>query len=229
MKIKRFLAAAAASVVAVSAMAVVASAEAIYTQTASKGGVSENFVFDFTGFTEDQIKTVTKVEAKVSADCNYFKGVIGYNNASTAKWTATKEIEVGNASGSDPASGSFVCELTAGDLAAKDKDGNYGPYMEVQFWWVNGLEYEGTTITKDGTVSIESVKLYDAAGNEVVAGGNTTKPDDTSKPSESDNSGSGDNSGSSGDNVNTGVEGVAAVVGVAALAGAALVVARKRK
>lgn len=210
MKIKRLLAAAAASVVAVSAMAVVASADALSTKT----GNAESAVLydvDLSDLTEDQVKSITKIEAKISTTGDMVNGCIGYNKAGTG-WTSVN-TETKNASA--PASGTWTAEVTAGDLAAVGEDGKLAPFVQIQFWWVNPVSEGGA----DGTASLETVTLSDASGNVVKTFG-------AAAPSTSDTT---SDSQGSGDNVNTGVEGVAAVVGVAALAGAALVVARKRK
>lgn len=218
MKIKRFLAAAAVSVVAVSAMAVVASAEALATKTGNAESAVKYDV-DLSDLTEDQVKSITKIEAKVSTTGDMCNGCIGYNKVGDG-WTSVNTETKADAA---PASSTWTAEVAAGDLAAVGDDGKISPFIQIQFWWVNPVSEGGA----DGTASLETVTLSDASGNVVKTIGEAapaapSTPDD-SKPSE------GDNSGSSGDNVNTGVEGVAAVVGVAALAGAALVVARKRK
>lgn len=218
MKIKRLLAAAAASVVAVSAMAIVASADALATKT----GNAESAVLydvDLSDLTDDQVKSVTKIEAKVSTTGDMCNGCIGYNKLEKG-WTAVNCETKGTAA---PASSTWTVEIAAGDLAALNDEGKVAPFVQIQFWWVNPVSEGGA----DGTASLESVTLSDASGKVVKTfGAAAAAPSTSSTPSNS-----GDNSGSqsSGDNVNTGVEGVAAVVGVAALAGAALVVARKRK
>ena len=80
MNIKKILAAATASVLTVSAMAVVASADVLLTQEAQGGGKIQNYVIDFSSLTEDQLKSITKLEAKVSSNGNRFEGIIGRNS-----------------------------------------------------------------------------------------------------------------------------------------------------
>ena len=234
MNMKKIVAAAVASVMAVSSMAIAASA-AVFTATASNGVVSDKYLVEFDGFTEDQIKSITKIEAEVSSDTNYFKGIIGFNNATTGNWDQGDEIEIGDgASDEFNISGKFVREFEAGTIAAVGEDGSVAPYVEIQFWWVNGVEYEGTKITKDGTVNIDSVKFYNAAGEEVVAGGAAdpapeTSADETEAPADTSAEGSNPSGGDGKDPANTGIEGVAVVAGLAVLATGAIVVAKKRK
>lgn len=240
MNIKKILAAVTASVLSVTATAVVASAAMVLEPTTAKGGGGIlPTKIDFSSLTEDQVKSVTKIEAIVSSDTNFFKGIIGYNSVAKADWDSGSEVAIGDGNSETYGiEGKFVREFEAGDLAALDDDGNVAPYAEVQFWWVNGIEYDGSNISKDGTVCIKAVKVYagdeviltlgdpDAVGPEANAAaeepgdGNdasdstpdTTTPDDTSKP-----------------NTETGVAGVATVVGVAVVAAGAMVVSKKRK
>lgn len=241
MNMKKILAAATASVLTVGVMSVVASADMLMQETANKGSYSGKYAIDFSGLTEDQIKSIDKIEAYFGADTNYFKGIIGYNSLKKATdagdikkgWDGGSEIEVGDANGEMGAVGKFVREIPAGDLAAVDEEGKVAPFAEVQLWWVNGTEYEGTNITKDGTVALKAVKLY--AGDKVVATFGDEKQEGPEKNAAGDKTddntqtpGSSDKDDTK-DPVPTGVGGVAAVLGVAVVAAGAMIVAKKRK
>lgn len=165
MKMRKILAALSASVVAVSALSIVASADVVKTEKAS-GGKIDNTVIDFSGLTEDQLKSATKLEAVVSGNGNYFKGVIGMNNAIEAKWVSSDENEVGDAEGANGISGTFTIEFEAGALAAVDDDGNIAPYAEVQFWWIQpAYDADGNEFDQQ-TVCVKAIKAY--AGDEVI-------------------------------------------------------------
>lgn len=246
MNMKKIFAAVTASVLTIGAMSVVASADMLMQETAKSGAYSGKYDIDFSGLTEDQIKSIDKIEAYFGADTNYYKGIIGYNSLKAATdagdikkgWDGGDEIEIGDGEGEMGAVGKFVREIPAGDLAAVDEDGNIAPFAQVQLWWVNGVEYDGTTITKDGTVALKAVKLY--AGDTVVAtfgdenaegpekdapaGGEESPAESTPEESTSTSTDS-----EAKDPVPTGVGGVAAVFGVVAVAAGALVVAKKRK
>lgn len=221
MKIKRLLAAAAASVVAVSAMAIVASAVDvdIKVESPAEGGKPETNAYKFA----DQLAKVTdgskvaKIEVDMQCSSGYFNGFMGANDKD-GTWYDSSQITTEVAD-----KVTWTWETTKG--ISPDS-------FKVEFWWVNPVygavpdgSPEGTKapIEGPGVITISAIRVLDADGNDLCA---AAAPSTSSTPSNS-----GDNSGSqsSGDNVNTGVEGVAAVVGVAALAGAALVVARKRK
>lgn len=197
MKMKKIFAAAAASVVAASAMSIVASAAGLMSKTGNSSG-AESYKLDFTGLTDDQIKSIVKIEADFSLDSDFANGCIGYNSVAADDW-AKKDQDA-------TASGKWEITFDAGDLAATGDDGSIAPYGEVQFWWVNNIP----DTEDEGTITLNSVKYYDASGNEVKAG--SSSGSDTTK-----------------DPVDTGVEGIAAVFGVAVVAAGAMVVAKKRK
>lgn len=255
MNIKKILAAATASVLTVSAMAVVASADVLAEKTANAGSANLKYVIDFSDLTEDQIKSITKIEAKIGSDTNFLNGCIGYNSVADEDWSQGSTIQIGDGESTEfGIDDSFVREVEAGDLAALDEDGNLAPYAEVQVWWVNGLEYdENDDISKDGTVAVKYVKLYAGdtvvklLGDENAVGPEANAPtaDDPANSTPEDDSTPEDSTpeestpvestpaGSTGDDnktpVETGVKGIAAVLGVGIVAAGAMVVAKKRK
>lgn len=166
MKMRKILAALSASVVAVSALSIVASADVLDTQKASSGGGITPLDIDLSSLTEDQVKSATKIEAVVSSDTNYFKGIIGMNNAIEEGWVNGGENEVGDSEGEYGVSGTFKIEFEAGALAAVDDDGNIAPFAQVQFWWVQGIYNDDGDIVQDGAVCTKAVKVY--AGDEVI-------------------------------------------------------------
>ena len=222
MKMKKVLAATAASMFALSAMSVVAFAETDGVASVTKvtmydadGNVvatngdgstalmskegnassAEIYEIDFSGLTEEQVGSITKIVADVTLTSDYVNGCIGGNVGGA--WSGGDQLELSG-------SGSFTRTFTAGDLVAKDDDGNLAPVVQVQFWWVNPVpEEEPDDTSSDETPSDET------PSNETPS---DTTPDDTSKP-----------------NTDTGVAGVATVLGVAVLAAGAMVVAKKRK
>ena len=221
MKMKKLIAGVVASAMAVSAMAVAASA-ALLTKT---GNSESAALYDvsFEGLTEDQINSITKIEAKVSVTSNMCNGCIGYNDAANG-WTSANQ-ELNEEAG--PVDGTWVLEVAAGSFAAKDDEGNVAPFAQVQFWWVNPIYDEDGNETGDGVATLESVTLYDGNGNVVTAGGGDSAPA-TEAPS-NDAAGDVNQPVADKNNADTGVEGVAVVAGLAIIAAGAVVVAKKRK
>ena len=232
MKMRKILAALSASVVAVSALSIVASADDLMTKTGNEESATK-YALDFSGLTEDQVKSIVKIEAKVSVTSNMVNGCIGFNSVAEEGWFAENQETKEDAGPVDDSTWSVT--VAAGDLAAVDEDGNLAPSGEVQFWWVNPLYDDEGEETGDGTATLKSVTFYDAAGNAVVAGAAAdpaTSDPATSDPATSDPA-TGDESGANNEqgkpNTSTGIEGVAAVLGVAVVAAGAMVVAKKRK
>ncbi|MBD5081417.1 MAG: hypothetical protein HDT44_06590 [Ruminococcaceae bacterium] len=229
MNMKKIVAAAVASVMAVSSMAIAASAEALMTKEGNEESAVK-YEIDFSGLTDDQIKSIVKIEADVSVDTNSVSGCIGYNKLE-AGWTF-ENMETSDDEG--PVSGTWTLEIAAGDLAAIGEDGSVSPYAEVQFWWVNPHYDEDGKEGDSGVATLEAVRLLDASGNEVVAGGAAdpapeTSADETEAPADTSAEGSNPSGGDGKDPANTGIEGVAVVAGLAVLATGAIVVAKKRK
>ena len=223
MKMKKIIAGMIASALAVSAMAAVASAEDLMTKTGNTES-SANYDVSFEGLTDEQIQSITKIEAEVSVTTTMVNGCIGYNKAGEG-WTSVNqdlEEEAG------PIDGKWTLEVAAGDFAALDEDGNIAPFAQIQFWWVQPNYDEDGNEGDPGVATLKSVTLYDASGNVVTAGG----ADATPAPDNSgDNNVSGDTTQTTDDknSPDTGVEGVAVVAGIAIVAAGAVVVAKKRK
>ena len=216
MNMKKIMAGIVASALAVSTMAVAANA-ALATKTGNDEGAVICSV-NFEGLTEEQINSITKIEAKVTATSDFMNGCIGYN-AAGAGWTAVNQDLGGNDTA--PCSGTWVAEFEAGALAATDDDGALAPFSEIQLWWVNPVYDEDGNEVEAGVGTVESITFYDASGNVVApaaAGGNPPAPGETAGPGADPNKGTPD----------TGVEGVAVVAGLAIIAAGAVVVAKKR-
>ncbi|HBH94423.1 MAG TPA: hypothetical protein DDX91_01630, partial [Ruminococcaceae bacterium] len=164
MNMKKIVASALASVMAVSTMAIAASAEALLTRVGQEG--DGKYVVDLSDLTEDQVKSIAKVEADLSVDTTLVNGVIGYNSASKGAWDGeTGKYEFSDDNGG--AKGTAVLEIADGDLAAKDADGALAPYMEVQIWWVQPQYDEEGNESGSGTASLSYVGLFDKDGNVV--------------------------------------------------------------
>lgn len=209
MSIKRILAAAAASVVAVSATSVIASAKL------ANPNSGENYLFDLMaeGYTVTDVYGVTFTISGDFAETGVGGG-IGFNSASTGwdqhEWgnaDAAKEITITE-------DNKITLLGTAPAFAESDTTGD-NPYAQIflQQWWGNDATVEKVEILgKDGAVLTASATPESKPEE--------SKPEE-SKPEESKTE--------TKPNVDTGVEGVAAVVGVAVVAAGALVVAKKRK
>lgn len=235
MNMKKIAAAVVASVMAVSTMAIAASAEALATKTGNDES-SVNYEISFEGLTEEQVKSIVKVEADFSVTSNMVNGTIGFNKAGT--WdgnTGKYEINQDTA----PAKGTAVLEVAEGDFVSKDNDGNLAPHAEIQIWWVNPQYDDEGNEGDPGVAEITYVGLFDKDGNAVKefgSRGNAVTPAPTE--SESSEPVSDTTTGAAGDtnkptddknNAETGIEGVAIVAGLAVLAGGAVIVAKKRK
>lgn len=211
MNMKRILAAAAASVVAVSAMTATVSADQFVN---SNNGV--NYIVDLLvdGYNALEVYGVTFTISGDFADSG-IGGGIGFNSDSTG-WA---QHEWGNADAGKEITitedNKITLLMDAPVFAESDTTGD-NPYAQVWIskWWGNDATVEGVEIL--------------GAGGTVLSAGSAAPADSTPAESESKT----DESKTETDtkpNVDTGVEGVAAVVGVAAVAAGALVVAKKRK
>ena len=230
MSIKRILAAASASVVAVSAMAVVASAvdiadyftgnnEGCTLYIATDDG-SANLVAD----TDLDITTIYGARAHVTFDAAdvadeavWLGGGIG-TNSPTNSW---RQVEWGR----------------SGKEITPDFENNTITWLDTEPLFTTEDAYAHIWLQDWGTkkASYDSIELLDKDGNVISVGGDAA-PAEESKPEEStpeeskpEESKADENTGAAANNVDPGVEGVAAVIGVAAVAAGALVVAKKRK
>lgn len=243
MSIKRILAAAAASVVAVSAMSVAAFAADAVTfvdktgkaTMADSGGKGENTRVMWNtvdllpeGVTIDQVYGFT---VTFSGEYDTEAGMGGSFIFSTKgkNWNGVEwgNADAGKAISFDDAAKTLTRLETEPFFTETDISGAEGEYAQVVIdaWWGSG------------ELTIESVTALDKDGKALAAGApadGESKPEESeSKPEESESkpeeSKSEESTSAPANNVETGVEGVAAVVGVAAVAAGALVVAKKRK
>ncbi len=204
MKMKKILAAAAASVVAVSAMAVVASAAI----TNPNDGTTK-YIFDAAADLGDKVGDCYGVTVSITAAAaDLPEGIGGGICANNDPFTWT---EFGN-DGSGKAIITDGKTITLkGDSALFQSD---APQIIIEGWW-------GSDFSVDGIVYL------DKDGNDLKSAAPAESTPEESKPEESKTEES--TSAPATNNVETGVEGVAAVVGVAAVAAGALIVAKKRK
>ncbi|MCM1165038.1 MAG: hypothetical protein NC299_11300 [Lachnospiraceae bacterium] len=222
MSIKRILAAAAASVVAVSAMAVVANAAITTDLPNCADDGSGNFQIKL----KENNENLSGVDlSKVAA----FEIVLTW--AEDAEWAGGKFItqtggwdELGAWSTADD--GKEFSNAKSGEAIKVNVPSSFNP----------DNDFVSVTLQNYGVdVKIESLTLLDADGNalnggEAAPAETESKPEETSsepapeesKPEETSNA-------APANNVDTGVAGVAAVVGVAAVAAGAVIVAKKRK
>ncbi len=146
MKLKKILAAVAATAVALSTMAVNSFAALLETSLDANGAPTDN-VYKVAGVEGVDYSKVAKIEAVVTTT-DYVNGTIGVStNGGT--WTAAPQQEV-----SGGGSGTWVLDGLSG-IDSTAEDGSLKPdVVQVQFWWLNA-----------GTLTLDSVKLYDADGN----------------------------------------------------------------
>lgn len=219
MKIKSMIAALAASAIALGAMAIPASAEALATRTGNDGdAVAYEFPID--GY---DLSKVDKIVAEVTFDSGLGNGCIGYS-AAGGKWQQVKC----EADGEQNNSWTGTWEAT--DLAGTVEGG-----IQVQIWWVNPFYDEDGNEGDPGTATIDSVTLYDADGNELEPGTDETSTTTeegttTSTTTSTTKKASGSASGSSGSTsaAKTGDAGVGVAVAALSLAGVAAYVSRKK-
>ena len=214
MSIKRILTAAAASVVAVSAMAVVAFADVSPIESAidlANDG-SMNYQLSIMGLDVD-VSKIASLDVTFSWDTTdpfmEGDGVIG--GKVITQCDANSWNEVGD-----------LTDMKSGEAVHVDVAGAYG--ADSTWAFITFQNYSPDKITLDKIV------LNDADGNVLYTfGADAAAPADStpeeSRPEESKT----DDNNSASNNVDTGVEGVAAVLGVAAVAAGAMIVAKKRK
>jgi hypothetical protein len=121
-----------------------------------------NYDVDFSGLSEDEVASITKIVAEISCTSNYLNGSVGGNV--DGSWTATTQQEISADSGA--ASGSFTWEFS-GSLVNIDDDGNLAPFAQVQIWWINPIYDEDGNAGDNGVATIDSLKMYDKDGNVV--------------------------------------------------------------
>lgn len=220
MKVKSMIAALAASAIALGAMAIPASAEALATKVGNdEGAVAYELPLD--GY---DLSKVDKIVAEVTFDTGSGNGCIGYT-ATGDKWTAVN-CEAGGTQN----------ESWTGTWEATDLEGTVEGGIQVQLWWVNPFYDEDGQAGDAGTATVNSLTLYDADGNELEPSDDdttTTAADDddtTGTTTSTTKKASGSASGSSGSAsaAKTGDAGVGVAVAALSLAGVAAYVSRKK-
>lgn len=157
MKVKSILASLGACAIAMSAMALSASAE-VFSKKGNESTTPGNYVVPLDGI---DVTKIDKIVAEVSVDSDYVKGTIGFNDGGS--WV--------NHGGTADNGTAFE---NAGKWELANAKVDEGSNIEVQIWWINNLA-DGS----EGTAKIESVKLYDKDGKELGAGaGDDNKTDD---------------------------------------------------
>lgn len=224
MNMKRILAAAAASVVAVGAMAVVASAGTITSSLSNfaddgSGNYQVSFLKDGENIAGIDVTKIASFEVTFSWTSEEWVGGKIITQCDAESW---KEIGEWSSAAEDEGKKPFA-PVESGKAVK----------VNVENAFAADSTYVILTVQSYGAeVNIDSVKAFDASGNELTADGaapEESKPEESeSKPEESKTEDSKTDTETK-PNVDTGVEGVAAVVGVAAVAAGALVVAKKRK
>lgn len=234
MSMKKILAAAAASVVAVSAVSTLAFADD-FTKTDATGYVDAWTCVNLIGDTVAYDDTTAKENFGVDtvADLANIESITFTSTADTGEWTIGYDAVDGWKQGDSAAIGGKTeagfCKgadtLTISDINWAKGDGmcikicyNNGDDCSVT-WTVKMKDGAGTDTPADSTADNTTSGADDA--NSTVA--DSTATDSTAADSTADTT------TSDKGNVNTGVEGVAAVLGVAVVAAGAMVVAKKRK
>lgn len=218
MKLTKVFAGVAAAAVAVSSLAVSAFADVLMSKTGNTSS-AEKYSIDFTGYTEEQLGTVKVIEADVTIDTDFANGTIGGNIEGT--WASLAQFEVSEDT-------TVTWELP-GSLVSYDADGNFAPYAEVQFWWVNNIP----DTEDEGTVALTAVRLLDADGNEVLPEAAIGESTDTVEPGETEEPSDilpGESSGSPvSPDTGVAVTVIPAVLAAAALATTGIVLKKRSK
>lgn len=228
MKIKSMIAALAASAIAVSTMAVSASA-ALFSKT---GNGQEKYNVDIKDIDASKID---KIVAEVTCDTEYLKGTFGFNDTSNNdKWASHGETEDSDGNHFFESKVNAGEALTAtwelsgieGKVAAQD-------VIEIQFWWINPHYNADGSEGDKGTATIESVKLLDKDGNELTAKAaeTTTEAPATTTAADTTKAGTTTTAAKSAtktDSTKTGDAGVGIVVAAMGLAAAVAFASRKK-
>lgn len=215
MKVKSILASLGACAIAMSAMALSASAADLMTKV---GNADSAKVYDIPTDGLDLSK-LDKVVAEVSVDTTLVNGCIGYNKedgTDKGAWTSVNQEAKADAG---PVNAEWVAE---------GLDGTVKGSVQVQFWWVQPQYDEAGTESGDGTAVLKSVKLYDKDGKELTAGDNKDdKNDNTTATTTATTKAAGGNTTKAGA-TKTGDAGVGIAISGLALAGIAAVASRKK-
>ena len=219
MKMKKVLAAAAASVLAVSAMSVAASAA-----TVTCDFVDNDYVFNEGAFIKFQVSDFEDIDYLDIAAVNvvltatdpegWFGGAVAFAS-DVFDWGANQKAYANDGTQAITVASGEAFNVSYGTCPF-DGEESYA-VIAVQSW------------ADDNEVKLDYIEFLDASGNVLKTYG--AKPDAAPPADEtpSDETPSETPDDTSKPNTNTGVEGVAAVVGVAVVAAGAMVVAKKRK
>ncbi|MBQ3940433.1 MAG: NPXTG-anchored protein [Oscillospiraceae bacterium] len=184
MKMKSVLASLGACAIALSAMAVSASA-AVWNTTGSG-----NYSVPLDGI---DVTKIDKIVAEVACDTNYLKGTIGYNDTTSTgenKWkNHGPKTEGENGYFDSSAEDGKTVESDVWEWDAKGTV-EAGSKIEVQFWWINPHYNEDGTEGDKGIGYVNSVKLLDKDGKELGAASDDkkdeTKADDKKDETKAD-------------------------------------------
>ena len=244
MNLKKILAGAVASVMAVSSLAVGSFAAA-----ADEGGFSKLEVV-FKVNTPEEVEFEWELAGQFDADFNDaaewpdgVKGTAKSNTEVTAVWEFDDDVKLAK---------NYFGFKTVG-VAWSNDEGAENPTMDIISFKVDGREIAvdndafhknhsdndsasgnlkavfynawDTTLTGGFAIDVDDVNkgnptTAEPAGDETTSGDETEAPDTTTAP---------DAAGDGKDPANTGIEGVAVVAGLAVLATGAIVIAKKRK
>ena len=212
MKIKSMIAALAAGAIAMSAMALSASAEVLKKVGNTKD--AEVYQIPVDGL---DLSKLDKIVAEVSCTTNKLNGCFGYNNTS-GEWVQVEFESVID-------SGAISEKWEKDGLAGTVKDG-----LQIQLHWVQPTYDETGKENGDGTGQVDSIKLLDKDGNELTKSEETT----TAAVTTTEKSGAAvtttttAKSTAKTDSTKTGDAGVGVVVAALGLASAAAFAARKK-
>ena len=145
MNFKKIIASVAAAAVAVSTMAV-SSFAAVFETSLDESGAPNPNAYYVAGVDGVDYSKVAKVEAVVTTT-DYVNGTIGVS--CNGAWTTCNQVEA-----SGGAATTWTLDGLSGIDATKDDGSFKEDAVQVQLWWLNA-----------GTVTIDSVKLFDADGN----------------------------------------------------------------
>ncbi|MDE7362366.1 MAG: NPXTG-anchored protein [Oscillospiraceae bacterium] len=223
MSIKRIIAAAAASVVAVSAMSVAAFA-GIANATDSNGNYLVDLIAE--GYNVADVYGVTFTISGDFAETGVGGG-IGFNSASTG-WD---QHEWGNADAAKEISlteDNKVTYLVDHPAFAESDTTGENPYAQVWIsqWWGNDATVESVEVLGADGVVLEATAPADPEPDPAPA---DPEPDPAPADPEPDPAPADPEPSPAPTSVDTGVEGVAAILGVAAVAAGAMIVSKKRK
>lgn len=214
MKMKKILASVAASVVAVSAMAVVANAGTVTASIPFKDDGSGNWQLMLKGDSAAVEVDVTKI-ASFDLTLTFDVGEDG--------WVGGAIILQSDSVGWNQDLGQWE-NATGNGKAIEGVESGKAIHCEMPVNFSADDTYAAITFQSYGEdVDLTALTAYDADGNKLFALAAEEKPDE--KPTEDPTEKPDDNK----EPVDTGVEGVAAVFGVAVVAAGAMVVAKKRK